>query len=881
MLSLTAAGDCPARCQCLKLPPEYLVAVSCAYQRRSDIPVDFPPDTEYIKFEGNNLSELSSNFNFPVLPKLRRLDIQTCQLRKIGSDAFSHLPALETLVLSDNRIETIEAGAFRGLSALRLLDLERNNITELPGSVFSGLTLDSLWLTNNQLKNIRTDTFKGSSVVTLKLSGNAIRTPPANALVPLRASLTRVIWNDNRQPLKLARLAFRGVNLLELSLADSRLDSNTSFLEHVNATLLYLSGNQLSASSLNLHKYLSLATVRNLHMRNMSLTAISSDILPNSRALLTIDLSENKLTVVTGDAFKHVTGLTTLRLNENLLTRLPEALIETLPHLQELRMFANQITTLDRKSLAPYADGGLHVLDVQNNRVQVMDESLRPLLDKIGTFMINGNPLHCNCELLWYRNWLNGPGVSEHGLYTQCVTPKREYVVYLPKKSFVCTVPRIAAVKPTKYVNEGDDVFLTCSAVADPAPVVEWTAPSGEAISITPSQNRSRTKTMAVWRVAAISRRQAGLYTCSANNREGNVTVSVCVGVRIPDSTWTVCDDGPATGLSLATTAASLALKTPAVTSSLEVSTTRDGVTTSSSVSPTTVVHSRVTTVQRRVTTTQPRVNATSVVNSRELSSTTEETTTVATDLTETTGSPDTVILPKPSSDKQSSSSRVWIIALFVCLVIAIIAAVIVTVVCVRRKPFSRSTYLGTESENVANEKIKMADTEKAMILPRTQPGQPISDKLKTAENDKVERDSMLSHEETSIDLENAGKDGRTAEMVLPNSRTTSETSQDSAMLISESENSVFGAGGGITEDDSSKHNPAFVLSPGSYATETDVEESCKDNNGKMSENNSEQNNVGKQKEPCQHLVRSYSENPDECGVSVKTGRLSTGETEA
>ena len=104
VLSITAAGDCLAQCQCLMLLQEYLVAVSCAHYRRFDILVDFTPDTEYIKFEGDNSSELSSQFKFPLLPKLCRLDLQTCQLRKIGCDAFSHFPGLETLVMSDNRI---------------------------------------------------------------------------------------------------------------------------------------------------------------------------------------------------------------------------------------------------------------------------------------------------------------------------------------------------------------------------------------------------------------------------------------------------------------------------------------------------------------------------------------------------------------------------------------------------------------------------------------------------------------------------------------------------------------------------------------------------------------------------------------------------------
>ena len=489
VIRVAMSDTCPARCTCGHLSTEYHVIVNCSYQQRTDVPTDFPTDTEYVMFQGNNISI----FTCPSLSKLRKLDIQANHLRTIMADSFRHLPALETLILSDNNIASLDAGAFRGLPALRHLYLERNMIKDLPDAVFSGFKLESLWLTSNRLKSIGSHTFEGCSVVNLNLSGNAIGNPHANAFAPLKASLKRLICNDNRQPLKFGTAAFRGVNLTELSLANSRLNDDTSFLAHVNTIRLDLSGNRLPLSSLNLHNYTSLSNVQYLRLSDMSLTKILTELLPNSSALRVIDLSENNIRAITSESFKYVTQLTTL--------------------------------------------------NMQSNRVQTMNESLRPLLDKIGTFMINGNPLHCNCELRWYHDWLNGPRLNKHGLYTQCLTPSTGYIVKMADSSFVCTVPHIAYVTPNMTkIDEGDDVFLTCSAVADPAPVVKWTSPSGDSISISPSQDRRRTKTAALLRVASISRSQAGLYRCMATNLKGHVQVSVCVGMLIPGSNWTACD---------------------------------------------------------------------------------------------------------------------------------------------------------------------------------------------------------------------------------------------------------------------------------------------------------------------------------------------------
>ena len=538
VMRLGTSEQCPARCTCGQLSTEYHVTVNCSYQQHTYVPTEFPLDTEYIMFQGNNLA----TFTFPPFSKLRKLDIQGNKLRTIMVKRYRYLPVLETIILSDNSITYLDAGAFLGMPALKYLDLERNRITHLADGVFSNLNLESLWLTNNQLTTIGSYTFEGSSVVNLYLSGNSIGSPHENAFAPLKASLKRFICNNNRQQLWLTSAAFRGVNLTELSLTNSRLNIDTSFLQHVNTIRLDLSRNRLPLSSLNLLNYTSLSKVQYLRLRNVSLRAISSELLPNSSALRMIDLSKNKIKTVTRGSFKFVTQLTKLLLDNNLLSRLPEALIETMPYLRYLSVSNNRIYSLEASELTSYADGGLRVLNMQSNRVHVIEESLRPLLNQMFTFMFTGNPLHCNCEMRWYRDWLNRRNPNTNGLNDKCLTPFRGRIVDMPDSSFACTAPQFANVPFNQKVNKGDDVILKCSAVGDPAPAVEWTSPTGASMIVQPLKDRTSNKTAATWDLTAISRSEAGRYSCRATNLKGDVAVSVCVGVLVPGSDWTVCD---------------------------------------------------------------------------------------------------------------------------------------------------------------------------------------------------------------------------------------------------------------------------------------------------------------------------------------------------
>ena len=130
VMRLATSEACPARCTCGQLSDGYSVTVNCSYQQRTFVTTDFPFDTEYVMFQGNNIA----TFTFPSLSKLRKLDVHASQLRRIRL-SNCYLPVLDTLILSYNSITSLEAGAFQGMQALKYLDLARNMISDLADGV--------------------------------------------------------------------------------------------------------------------------------------------------------------------------------------------------------------------------------------------------------------------------------------------------------------------------------------------------------------------------------------------------------------------------------------------------------------------------------------------------------------------------------------------------------------------------------------------------------------------------------------------------------------------------------------------------------------------------------------------------------------------------
>ncbi|XP_074423460.1 leucine-rich repeat and fibronectin type III domain-containing protein 1 isoform X1 [Larus michahellis] len=259
---------------------------------------------------------------------------------------------------------------------------------------------------------------------------------------------------------------------------------------------LHLDGNRLPA--LSGAQLRGLASLRHLILANNQLAAIEPAAFAAFAATVEdLDLSHNNLPALPWEAVAGMASLATLTLDHNLLERVPAGAVARLPRLARLDLTANRL------------------------------RALPPVPGPPGpSLAAGGNPLHCNCELLWLRR-LARPGRLE-----SCASPPPlagRLLWAVPEEELACRAPAIAgAAADPAAVLEGQPLRLGCAAAGDPPPALHWLGPDGRLV-----QNGSRRAVGAdgslELRVATLG--DHGAFTCVASNAAGEAAARVQVAV--------------------------------------------------------------------------------------------------------------------------------------------------------------------------------------------------------------------------------------------------------------------------------------------------------------------------------------------------------------
>ncbi|NWS50143.1 LRFN1 protein, partial [Probosciger aterrimus] len=273
---------------------------------------------------------------------------------------------------------------------------------------------------------------------------------------------------------------------------------------------LHLDGNRLPA--LSGAQLRGLANLRHLILANNQLAAIEPAAFAAFAATVEdLDLSHNNLPALPWDAVASMASLATLTLDHNLLERVPAGTVARLPRLARLDLTANRL------------------------------RALPPVPGPPGpTLAAGGNPLHCNCELLWLRR------LAQPDRLESCASPPPlagRLLWAVPEEELTCSAPAIAAAaaRPSAVI-EGQPLTLACAAAGDPPPALHWLGPDGRLV-----QNGSR---RAVGHDGTLELRVAtlgdhGAFTCVASNAAGEAAARVAVAVLpLPVPHGDAGDDG-------------------------------------------------------------------------------------------------------------------------------------------------------------------------------------------------------------------------------------------------------------------------------------------------------------------------------------------------
>ncbi|CAH2046856.1 unnamed protein product, partial [Iphiclides podalirius] len=369
--------------------------------------------------------------NITMPDKAYALDMSSNGLKALRSGNFLRSNSLQELVLKNNEIADIEAGALK-FPELKRLDLSNNRLERINGDIFKSIRkLEYLNLADNNFVSFTKLTFH-----------------------PL-SELKEIVLDNNDI----------GRSLDDTDLFDRDGYGLTNKIRKVS-----ISGINLNAVHDNF--FIDAYDIRELDISNNSLT----DLFEIPFTLEHLDVSDNPIVEVAEEDFNDLTALRVLKMNNVAIKEVPAYAFAPLHGLIKLELERNKNLTefsalaFGREVLEDADDFLLEELSLKSSRLSSLDERLQVPLGQLARLDLQGNLWHCDCRLVWLKQFQIKPNDYEH---LRCYTPKPMYnskVFELNSKYFKC-----AAAK--KHVGVAIGLIAFCMFVSATTLWLFWYLP--------------------------------------------------------------------------------------------------------------------------------------------------------------------------------------------------------------------------------------------------------------------------------------------------------------------------------------------------------------------------------------------------------------------
>ncbi|XP_046884245.1 leucine-rich repeat and immunoglobulin-like domain-containing nogo receptor-interacting protein 3 isoform X2 [Hypomesus transpacificus] len=452
-----------------------LRSVSCQRRRLTAIPEGIPTETRLLDLSRNRMRWVETGDLAPY-PNLEEVDLSENLIATLEPNAFSSLQSLRVLRLRDNQLKLVPMGAFAKLGNLTTLDLSENKMVILLDYTFQDL---------RSLKNL--EAFSGL--------------------------------------LGLEDLTIERCNLTSIS------GQTLSYLR----SLVTLRLRHLGISALDDQNFRKLSNLRGLEIDHWPLLEYISPLSFQGLDLTWLSITNTNITSVPSASFRNLAHLTHLNLSYNPISTLEPWAFRDLLRLKELIMVNTGLVTVERHGL-----GGLRqirVLNFSTNELQTLEESSFHSVNSLETVRVDGNPLLCDCRLLWIlqrRKTLNFDGrvpvcagpVEVQGKSLSTFTDSALF------DHFTCQKPKIRNRKMQQVTaREGQPVSFLCRAEGEPAPAIIWISPQRRQIT---AKNSGRITVLpgGTLEIRYAQLTDSGTYICIASNAGGNDTYFATLTVR-------------------------------------------------------------------------------------------------------------------------------------------------------------------------------------------------------------------------------------------------------------------------------------------------------------------------------------------------------------
>jgi Leucine-rich repeat (LRR) protein len=445
-------------------------------------------------------------------------------LVNLPSGLLKNMTNLERLTLERCKISNIHKDAFSGIAkSLVQLNLRGNNLASVPKEALRNLTkLEKLVLGQNNIKTVKTNTFvKLTNLKDLDLSQNKIIGLELKAFDGLRNSLeflglhANMINQDNLAPLSnLSRLEQLNLayNTLTGTLPDNAFKSMNS-LAYLN-----IQGNRITSISPatfeGLHKQLKVL----LLSENM-ITKLHDEVFHHFEKLqeLYLDLMmlggtltqhtfhglENTLEYITMEGVKFQTSdwnsvrflknLKTLNLCQNSIDSLVPFTFKNMRKLQQLLLSNNLIENITQDNMQGL-ETSLQQLTLESNRITSIDNCTFRDFTALQELNLDGNPLHCDCRLLWLKNWMNKlSDTAKMNILWECSTPARNrdrHFRFVAESDLTCTDPQPAPpvckdykATPVPLAKDHPKVNITSVLKGSDYLIISWQLDNGDKVT--------------------------------------------------------------------------------------------------------------------------------------------------------------------------------------------------------------------------------------------------------------------------------------------------------------------------------------------------------------------------------------------------------------